>query len=66
VAVVLGAAGVAGFYNTTHQAFWYGLNIVALLAFAAFVLAVSVEGLIAPASRPRSVLAPPREAVPST
>jgi hypothetical protein len=65
VAVVLAAAGVAGFYNTTHQAFWYGLNIVALLAFAAFILAVSVEGLIAPASRPRSVLAP-REAVPST
>ena len=56
---------MAGFYNTTHQAFWYGLNIVALLAFAAFILAVSVEGLIAPASRPRSVLAP-REAVPST
>jgi hypothetical protein len=65
VAVVLGAAGVAGFYNSTYQSFWYGLNIVALLAFAAFVLAVSVEGLIAPARQPRSVLAP-REAVPST
>ena len=50
IAIVLAVAGAAGFYNSSHEAFWYGLNYAGLLAFAAFVLGVSVEGLIAPAS----------------
>jgi len=48
IAAVLAVAGGAGFYNSNHEAFWYGLNYVALLAFAAFVLVLSVEGLVAP------------------
>jgi len=50
IAIVLAVAGAAGFYNSSHEAFWYGLNYAGLLAFAAFVLGVSVEGLIASAS----------------
>jgi len=50
IAIVLAVAGAAGFYNSSHEAFWYGLNYAGLLAFAAFILAVSVEGLIAPES----------------
>jgi hypothetical protein len=53
VAIVLAAGGVAGYYNSSHEAFWYGLNYVALLAFAAFVLVVAVEGLISRVSVPR-------------
>ena len=48
VAGVLAAAGVAGYYNSSHEPFWYGLNYVSLLAFAAFVLVVAVQGLMAP------------------
>ena len=47
VALVLAAGGVAGYYNSSHEAFWYALNYVGLLAFAAFVLVASVEGLVA-------------------
>jgi len=65
IAAVLAVAGAAGFYNSNHEAFWYGLNYVALLAFAAFVLAVSVEGLIAPAGASRAVQAP-GQPIPST
>jgi len=65
VAIVLAVAGAAGFYNSSHEAFWYGLNYVGLLAFAAFVLAVSVEGLIAPvAATGRTRL--PAEPLPTT
>ena len=39
----------AGFYNSGYESFWNGLNYVALLAFAAFVLVVAVEGLLSPA-----------------
>jgi len=55
IAVVLAVAGGAGFYNSNHEAFWYGLNYVALLGFAAFILVVSVQGLISPAGEPRTV-----------
>ena len=58
VAIVLAVAGAAGYYNSSHEAFWYGLNYVALLSFAAFVLAVSVEGLIAPAAASRTTKVP--------
>jgi hypothetical protein len=54
VAIVLAAGGVAGYYNSSHEAFWYGLNYVALLAFAAFVLVVAVEGLISRVSVART------------
>src|SRR5438552_16210324 len=40
IAVVLAVAGGAGFYNSSHEAFWYGLNYAGLLSFAAFILAV--------------------------
>ena len=40
---------MAGFYNSGYESFWNGLNYVALLAFAAFVLVVAVEGLLSPA-----------------
>ncbi|HYT39486.1 MAG TPA: hypothetical protein VEN99_08245, partial [Acidimicrobiia bacterium] len=49
IAVILAVAGVAGFYNSGYESFWNGLNYVALLAFAAFVLVVAVEGLLSPA-----------------
>jgi hypothetical protein len=53
IAVVNAAAGVAGFYNSSYQSFWNGLNYVGLVAFAIFVLAVSVDHLIVPgAERP--------------
>ena len=48
VAVVLAAGGVAGYYNSSHEAFWYALNYVGLLAFAAFVLVVAIQGLMTP------------------
>jgi hypothetical protein len=60
VAVVLAAGGVAGYYNSSHEPFWYGLNYVALLAFAAFVLAISVEGLMSPVGKVRGKPAPAR------
>ena len=65
VAIVLAAGGVAGYYNSSHQAFWYGLNYVALLAFAAFMLAVSVQGLLSAAGETSAVRTPP-QAVPTT
>jgi hypothetical protein len=65
IAIVLATGGAAGFYNSHHEAFWYGLNYVGLLAFAAFVLAVAVEGLIAPAGETRT-LRMPAQAVPTT
>jgi uncharacterized membrane protein len=65
IAIVIAVGGAAGFYNSHHEAFWYGLNYVGLLAFAAFVLAVSVEGLIAPAGESRALRMPP-QAVPTT
>ena len=46
VAIVLAAGGVAGYYNSSHEAFWYGLNYAGLMAFALFVLVISVEGLV--------------------
>ena len=64
IAVVTAAAGVAGFYNSSYESFWNGLNYVSLIAFAAFVLAVSVDHLVAPKalqSTPAS-----RQAVPTT
>ena len=60
IAVVLAVGGAAGFYNSHHEAFWYGLNYVGLLAFSAFVLLVSVQGLISPAGAPRAVRTPPQ------
>ena len=65
VAIVLAVAGAAGFYNSSHEAFWYALNYVGLLSFAAFILAVSVEGLISPASVPLGRPAP-SQPVPTT
>jgi hypothetical protein len=65
VAIVLAVAGGAGFYNSNHEAFWYGLNYVALLAFAAFILVVSVQGLISPAAEPTAVRTPPQP-IPTT
>lgn len=65
IAAVLAVAGAAGFYNSNHEAFWYALDYVALLAFAAFVLAVSVQGLLAPAGASRPLRTPPQP-VPST
>ena len=62
ITVVTAAAGVAGFYNSTYQSFWNGLNYVGLLAFAAFILAVSVDHLILPVTA-RSA---PAQAVPIT
>jgi hypothetical protein len=64
IAIVLAVAGAAGFYNSSHEAFWYGLNYAGLLAFAAFILAVSVEGLISPASLTER--AAPSRAIPTT
>jgi hypothetical protein len=58
VAVVLAGGGVAGYYNSSHEAFWYGLNYVALLAFAAFVLVISVEGLMSRVSVARETPVP--------
>jgi len=53
IAVVNAAAGVAGFYNSSYQSFWNGLNYVGLVAFAVFVLAVAIDHLIVPlATRP--------------
>ncbi|HEY4411218.1 MAG TPA: hypothetical protein VGO87_15180 [Acidimicrobiia bacterium] len=64
VAVVNAAAGVAGFYNSSYQSFWNGLNYVGLIAFAVFVLAVSVDHLIVPlAARPAPA---PRQPIPTT
>jgi hypothetical protein len=60
VAIVLAAGGVAGYYNSSHEAFWYGLNYVGLMAFAGFVLVISVEGLISRVSEPREAPAPSR------
>jgi len=54
IAAVLAVAGGAGFYNSSHESFWYGLNYVALLGFAAFVLVAAVEGLLAPATTTRT------------
>jgi hypothetical protein len=65
IAIVLAVAGGAGFYNSNHEAFWYGLNYVALLAFAAFILVVSVQGLISPAAEPTAVRTPPQP-IPTT
>jgi len=65
IAAVLAVAGAAGFYNSNHEAFWYALNYVAVLALAAFVLAVSVQGLVAPAGASRP-LRTPSQPVPST
>lgn len=65
IAVVLAAGGAAGFYNSSHQAFWYALNYAGLLAFAAFILVVSIEGVIAPAATAREVPTPGR-AIPTT
>jgi hypothetical protein len=62
IAAVLAVAGGAGFFNSSHEAFWYGLNYAGLLAFAAFVLAVSVEGLISPASTEKRL---PYRAIPT-
>jgi hypothetical protein len=50
IALVNAAAGVAGFYNSTYQSFWNGLNYVGLVAFAVYLLAVSVDHLIVPAA----------------
>jgi hypothetical protein len=67
IAAVLAVAGAAGFYNSSHQAFWYALDYVGLLAFAAFVLAASIQGLIAPAGAGRPLRnPPPPQPVPST
>ena len=65
IAIVLAVAGGASFYNSNHESFWYGLNYVALLAFAAFILIVSVQGLISPAGEPRTVRTP-SQPVPTT
>jgi hypothetical protein len=65
IAAVLAVAGAAGFYNSSHEAFWYALDYVALLAFAVFILAVSVQGLIAPADAARPVRTTPQP-VPTT
>jgi hypothetical protein len=65
IALVTAAAGVAGFYNSTYHSFWNGLNYVSLIAFAVFVLAVSVDHLIAPWAV-RATPAPGRQALPTT
>jgi len=66
IAAVLAVGGAAGFFNSGYEAFWYGLNYVALLAFAAFVLAVAVEGLVAPGAAGREATPLPGGVVPST
>src|SRR5205807_1377083 len=43
VAVVNLGAGIAGFYVSTHSAFWYAAGFVGLLSFAAFILVASVQ-----------------------
>ena len=65
IAAVLAVGGAAGFYNSSHEAFWYGLNYVALLSFAAFILGVSVQGLLSAAGETRVLRTPPRP-IPST
>jgi len=50
IALVNAAAGVAGFYDSTYKSFWNGLNYVGLIAFAVYILAVSVDHLIVPAA----------------
>lgn len=63
IAVVNAAAGVAGFFNSSYQSFWNGLNYVGLIAFAAYILALSVDHLIVPATaRPPAT----QPAVPTT
>jgi hypothetical protein len=49
IAAVNAVAGVAASYNSAYEKFWNGLNYVALLGFAAFILIVAVDGLVAPA-----------------
>jgi len=66
VAAVLAVGGAAGFYNSHHEAFWYGLNYVALLAFAAFVLGIAVEGLVSPGAARQPATPLPGRAVPTT
>ena len=63
IAVVNAAAGVAGFYNSTYQSFWNGLNYVGLVAFAVFVLAVAVDHLVVPWAARSAPAAP--QAVPT-
>jgi hypothetical protein len=65
IAAVLAVGGAVGFFNSSHEAFWYGLNYVALVAFAGFVLALSVEGLISETTAADELPAPPR-AIPTT
>ena len=65
IAAVLAVGGAAGFYNSSHEAFWYGLNYVALLSFAAFILGVSVQGLLSAAGETRVLRTPPQP-IPST
>ncbi len=40
--------GVAMLYSSTHNAFWYGAGMVGFLAFAAWMLAVSIHMLRRP------------------
>jgi hypothetical protein len=42
VAVVNWGAGIAGFYVSTHSAFWYAAGFVGLATFAAFILVTSI------------------------
>jgi hypothetical protein len=58
IAAVLGVSGAAGLYNSSHQKFWYGLNYAGLLAFAAFILLVAVQGLLSPAGATTAVRTP--------
>jgi hypothetical protein len=66
IAAVLAVGGAAGFYNSGYEAFWNGVNYVALLAFAAFVLGVAAEGLLAPGAAGQGATPLPDRVVPTT
>jgi hypothetical protein len=59
VAVISWASGIAGFYVSTHNAFWYASGFVGLTTFAAFILVASVlmvrQPEVARAAAPRPV-----------
>ena len=60
IAAVNAAAGVAGFYNSSYQSFWNGLNYVGLVAFAIYILAVAVDHLMVPAATREGLPLPAR------